>query len=285
MRVVVTLTMCLLGLGQEGLCRYKDWKPVSADPAVLSTLKGMTGQNSSRILGSRTQCWSWASTKDWAFIACYTPLIGLSGNCTLWDDKPIRNGQVNLTVSSESNNCLAVFGTDACVLPGNSLLKVGEMRANPFCTNLQDVCLPSGIVDVNKPVAPLQNCTSPFTVSGGMCLMVYTANKKNWCYARAYCLSLGADLAFARSDQDFAQMQAFWKSFGMTGEWLWVGSYKINGQWVWLNSFRNPYTMPDWYPGQPDGDFCGHLYTSDAKLADVGCATANYFMCGALSAL
>ncbi|XP_047737132.1 uncharacterized protein LOC108669269 isoform X2 [Hyalella azteca] len=280
MRVIVSFTMCMLGLGQEGLCRYKDWKPVSADPAVLATLKG---QNSSRILGSRMQCWSWASAKDWTFIACYIPLTGLLGNCTLWDDKPIRNGQVNLTVSTGSNNCMAVFGTDACVLPGNSLLKVGDTRANPFCTNLQEICLPSGMMDVN--IAPLQNCTAPFTVSGGMCLMVSSlSNKKNWCYARAYCLSLGADLATARSDQDFAQMQTLWKSYGMTDQYMWLGSYKVDGQWMWLNSYRNPGTMPDWYPGQPDGDNCGHLYTSDAKLADVNCAESHVFMCGAFLA-
>ncbi|XP_018008242.1 macrophage mannose receptor 1 [Hyalella azteca] len=280
MRVVVTLTMCLLGLGQEGQCRYKEWKPVSADPAVLK------GQNSSRILGSRTRCSSWASTKDWTFMACYIPLTGLSGNCTLWDDKPIRNGQVNLTASTGSSNCMAVFGADACVLPGNTLLKVGEKRANQFCSNdLQDVCLPSGMMDVNKPTAPLQSCTAPFSVSGGSCLMVSSVTK-NWCEARAICLSLGADLVTARSDQDLMQIQTFYKASGMT-QYVWVGSNKINGQWVWLNSYRNPYTMPDWYPGQPDSDLCGHIVKTaagDVRLADLGCSGSLLFMCGALLA-
>ncbi|XP_047737567.1 uncharacterized protein LOC125178262, partial [Hyalella azteca] len=265
MQIGIALLIVGLGLVREGLGRYKEWMPVSADPAVLSTFNG---QNSSRVLRSRSLCWNWASTKDWAFIACYIPLTNASGNCSLWDDKPIRNGLVDLTITPGSN-CLAVFGTDACVLEGNSHLKVGETRANPLCPKLQDTCLPSGMMDVDKSTVPLRNCTSPFTVSGGMCLMVYTTNKKTWCDARAYCLSLGADLATARSDQDFAQMQTLWKSYGMTGEYLWVGSYKINGQWVWLNSYRNPYTMPDWYPGQPDGGDCGHLYTADAKLSDV----------------
>ncbi|XP_018012057.1 uncharacterized protein LOC108669263 [Hyalella azteca] len=280
MRIGIALLIVGLGLVREGLGRYKEWMPVSADPAVLSTFNG---QNGSRVLGSRSLCWNWASTRDWAFIACFTPLIDASGNCSLRDDKPIRNGLVNLTVTPGSN-CLAVFGTDVCVLPGNSLLKVGETRVNPFCTNLQDKCLPSGMMDVDKPTAPLQNCTAPFNVSGGMCLMVSSVTK-NWCEARASCLSLGADLATARSDQDFMQMQTFYKASGMTTQYMWLGSYKVNGQWVWLNSYRNPYTLPDWYPGQPDAEQCGHFYSSNTVLADEDCSKTLLFMCRALLTL
>ncbi|XP_018015649.1 uncharacterized protein LOC108672493 [Hyalella azteca] len=215
MKVGTAFTIYMLGLVQEGLGRYKYWKPASVDLALLFTY---SGQNSSGVLTSQMRCWNWATAKDWTFLACYTPLTDGSGNCSLWDDKPIKNGLVNLTVTPGSNNCMAVFKTDVCVLPGNSLMEIGETKTNSFCPNLKDVCLPSGMVDVNRAAAP-QSCTAPFNVSGDLCLMTTPVGfKTTWCLTRGFCLVRGADLAFARSDQEFQQLQAFFIAFGQNSK-------------------------------------------------------------------
>ncbi|XP_018012059.1 uncharacterized protein LOC108669266 [Hyalella azteca] len=285
MRVGTALTIYMLGLVRVGLGRYKYWKPASADLAQLFTF---SGQNSSGVLTSEMRCWNWATAKDWTFLACYIPLTDGSGNCSLWDDKPIKNGLVNLTVTPGSNNCMAVFKTDVCVLPGNSLMKVGEMKNNSFCPNLKDVCLPSGMMDVKRAAAP-QSCTAPFNVSGDLCLMttpvVPIVARVRWCDARGFCLRSGADLATVRTDQEFQQFQAFFVAFGRTSSPIWLGSYKTaDGQWVWLNSYRNPYTLPDWYPGRPGAGQCGHFNTSTALLADSPCTTFNSVLCRAMVA-
>ncbi|XP_018022955.1 uncharacterized protein LOC108678968 [Hyalella azteca] len=271
MHLRVFAAVLVLVLVKEGLCRYKEWMPVAADPAVLFNLKV---QKNSRALASRLRCWNWASTKDWAFIACYVPSVDGSGNCTIMDDKPIRNGYVKRTIVQGSTNCTAVFKTDACVLPGNSSMKVGETRPNSYCPNLLDVCSSSGMLDIYKKTQPLQNCTSPFKVSGSKCLMVSSV-LRTWCSAREFCLSSGGDLASARSDQDFNQLRTFYTASGFTGQWVWIGAYKTNGQWVWLNSDRDPYKLPDWEAGQPNNEDCLLLFNPDVKLGDYWCSSAS----------
>ncbi|XP_047736299.1 uncharacterized protein LOC125177842 [Hyalella azteca] len=131
-------TFCCLLLILECEGRFKAWKSVAVNTTFLATI---AVQNSSYILRSIVQCMNRATTLDWVYVACYTPMQE-GGECSLWGYEV----SVNLPADSgtQQSHCKLFYQDDGCVLANGSLVAAGTKLPYSMYADVFNVCQVNG---------------------------------------------------------------------------------------------------------------------------------------------
>ncbi|XP_047736328.1 uncharacterized protein LOC125177856, partial [Hyalella azteca] len=93
-------------------------------------------------------------------------------------------------------------------LHDNKTLHEGEKIPGTICPNLNLTCTKRGMVTLANDVPPLTSCTPPFVQHPFGC-MYFNQTKLTLCQARAYCQSLGAQLASPTTHDKFLALMAY----------------------------------------------------------------------------
>ncbi|XP_047741507.1 uncharacterized protein LOC125179519 [Hyalella azteca] len=208
---------------------------------------------------------------------------GLATNLFCFGPKGCVFGQVYLPdVEGEQTPDYSCYYSQVC-LHDNKTLHEGEVVPSPICLT----CTKRGMVNLTNDVPPLTSCTPPFVQHPFGC-MYFNLKTMTLCEARAYCQSLGAQLASPTTHDNFLALVAYLlATYGTTYQKpFWAGVYYINGNHSYESNGRwpGPDGQYEWFADQPNygGQDCVRFsFPTTYRLADDFCTSKNAVICHA----
>nr|XP_027231144.1 uncharacterized protein LOC113822815 isoform X2 [Penaeus vannamei] len=96
--------------------------------------------------------------------------------------------------------------------------------------------------------SPPAECSSPFDLVGGKCILVDIFESVTWAEARYLCEKFGADLVTLESLSFYTALLDFLNSKGLAGHDYWVGANdtETEGEWAWLDGTPVRMGTPLW---------------------------------------